>query len=392
MTVHEEGAATATEWRGRFPYNEIISLLDVNRHFNLAESTSQDLTVGEVLDLAGQDAMRALKLGYGRSAGSSELREAIAQVCGVPAEYVVTTQGTALALFLLAFETCRPGDEAVLVTPCFPPSRDCLVGAGVTVREVQLKFENEYRLDLTALMDSLSTRTKLVSLASPQNPSGVRTPRDTVEQILKLLETHAPQTILFIDETYREATYGGDPAPESFAGLHPRIVTGSSVSKALGAPGLRTGWLTVADPDLRARLTVAKMNTVISGSVLDEALATALLNNRETVLAPRRKLLAEGLVELATWCKAQSEYVDWVRPEGGALCCLRLRAGRFNNAAVTRFWELLPQYQLQLASGAWFGESERVLRLGFGYLPPGQLEPALTALSAVLDAAANPTH
>ena len=44
------------------------------------------------------------------------------------------------ALFLLAFETCRPGDEAVLVTPCFPPSRDCLLGAGVTVREVRLQL------------------------------------------------------------------------------------------------------------------------------------------------------------------------------------------------------------------------------------------------------------
>jgi aspartate/methionine/tyrosine aminotransferase len=392
MRANEEAAATATEWRGRFPYNEIISLLDVNRHFNLAESTSQDLTVGEVLDLAGQDAVRALKLGYGRSAGSSDLRKAIAQVCDVPAEHVVTTQGTALALFLLAFETCRPGDEAVLVTPCFPPSRDCLLGAGVNVREVQLNFENGYRLDLNALRANLSARTKLVSLASPQNPSGVRTSRDTVEQILDLLATHAPQAILFIDETYREATYGSDPAPESFAALHPRIVTGSSVSKALGAPGLRTGWLTVADADLRARLTVAKMNTVISGSVLDESLAAALLNNREAVLAPRRKLLAKGLVELSAWCEAQRDYIEWVRPEGGALCCLRLRAARFDKAAVARFWALLPQYELQLASGAWFGESERVLRVGFGYLPPAQLRPALTALAAVLDAAADPTR
>ena len=68
-------APGAREWRGRFPYNEIISLLDVNRPFNLAESTSQDLTVGDVLDLAGLETLRGVKLGYGRSAGSAELRE-----------------------------------------------------------------------------------------------------------------------------------------------------------------------------------------------------------------------------------------------------------------------------------------------------------------------------
>ena len=61
---------------------------------------------------------------------------------------------------------------------------------------------------------------------------------------------------------------------------------------------------------------------------------------------------------------------------------------RFDDAAVSRFWELLPRHELQLASGAWFGESERVFRLGFGYLPPDRLAPALSALSTVLDAAA----
>lgn len=386
-----EDKAAVAPWRGRFPYNEIISLLDVNRPFNLAESTSQDLTVGDVLDLAGLDAVRSLKLGYGRSAGSAELREAIAQACGVLAEHVVTTQGTALALFLLAFETCRPGDEAVLVTPCFPPSRDCLLGAGVTVREVRLSFESGYQLDVDALAASLSDKTRLVSLASPQNPSGVRTPRATVEKILALLEARAPQAMLFVDETYREATYGNEVAPESFAGLHPHIVTGSSVSNALGAPGLRTGWLTVADAELRARLTVAKMNTVICGSVLDEALAAALLHHREAVLAPRRRLLADGLAELADWCETERKRIEWIRPDGGALCSLRLRAVAFDDAAVARFWTLLPGHELQLASGAWFGESERVFRLGFGYLPAGRLAPALSALSAALDAAAAPS-
>lgn len=131
--------STSRQWRGRFPYNEIISLLDVNRPFNLAESTSQDLTFGELLDLAGGlDSIRNLKLGYGTSAGAIVLREAIADACKVPAEQIITTQGTALGLFLLAFETCRPGDEAVLVTPCFPPSRGSLAGAGVNVRGIKL--------------------------------------------------------------------------------------------------------------------------------------------------------------------------------------------------------------------------------------------------------------
>src|ERR1700724_797740 len=89
----EAVAPDAREWRGRFPYNEIISLLDVNRPFNLAESTSQDLTVGELLDIAGVDAIRSLKLGYGTSSGSLALREQVALACKVHPEQVITTQG-----------------------------------------------------------------------------------------------------------------------------------------------------------------------------------------------------------------------------------------------------------------------------------------------------------
>lgn len=382
------GGVRADEWKGRFPYNEIISLLDVNRPFNLAESTSQDLTVGEVLDLAGLESIRALKLGYSKSTGADVLRDAIAQVCKIPAEQVITTQGTALGLFLLAFEVCRPGDEAVLVTPCFPPCRDSLLGAGVTVREVRLSFESGYRLDLDRIATSLSPKTKLVSLASPQNPSGIQASRADIEQLLQLMARRAPDAILFVDETYREASYGDAAVVDSVAGLDPRIVTGASVSKALGAPGLRTGWLTVSDADLRARLTIAKMNTVISGSVLDETLAASLLLHREAVLAPRRRLLSSALDELTNWCAREARRIEWVRPDAGALCCLRLRVDALDATAVARFWTVLPDYELQLASGTWFGESERVFRLGFGYLPPERLGPALSALSLALDEAA----
>ena len=377
----------AQQWRGRFPYNEIISLLEVNRHFNLAESTSHDLTLGELLDLVGLEQIRSLKLGYGTSAGSLELREAIAEMCNVPAEQIITTQGAALGLFLLAFETCRPGDEAVLATPCFPPSRDCLTGAGVTVRDVKLSFDSGYRVEVEKIAAALSPATRLVSIASPQNPTGVQITRADVEKLLAVIEVDAPQALLFIDETYRPAAYGDNPVVESFASLDPRIVTGASVSKALGAPGLRTGWLTVADADLRARLSVAKMNTVISGSVLDETLAAGLLRHRQTVLAPRRKLLAGALQQLSRWCTSEGNRIDWVKPDAGALCCLRLRADAFDDRAIALFWDLLPSHDLQLASGSWFGESDRMFRLGFGYLPAERLGSALAALSAAMTAA-----
>ncbi|MFM2355443.1 MAG: hypothetical protein RLZZ528_1179 [Pseudomonadota bacterium] len=374
-----------TDWQGRFPRNEIISLLDVNRRFNLGESTAQDLTCGELFALAGgAKALEGLKLGYGTSSGLPRLRAVIAAQAGVSPDAVVTMQGTALGLFLLAHELCGPGDEVVIATPCFPPARDTLAATGATLRACALHFDQGFRLTADLLEPLMNDRTRLISIASPQNPSGVRTSHDTIEEILAVMRRKAPQARLFIDETYRDASYGEEPTPPSAAALDPAIITGGSVSKAHGAPGLRVGWLVVSDPALRERLTIAKMNTVLSGSPLDETLAAAILENRDTILGPRRALLAEGVATVAQWVADQDGLVEWVRPHSGALCCMRLSPRAFDAAAVARFWAALPDAELQLADGGWFGADRSMFRLGFGYLPMATLPAALAELSRVV--------
>lgn len=382
-----QGTPDGPTWDGRFPWNEIITLLEVNRWFNLAESTSQDLELGDLLSMVDLETLKRLRLGYGSAEGSESLRKAISRMVGVPADQVVTTQGTAMAMFMLAFELCRPGDEVVAITPCFPPSRDALYGCGVTVREHLLHFEEGFRLNVEALKPLLSPATKLVCLASPQNPSGVCTPRTTITQLLDLMAERSPKAHLFIDETYRVATYGNKPPEPSMATADPRIITGASISKAHGAPGLRVGWLTVPEPALLERLRVAKMNMVISGSVLDETLATVVLDHQEHILAKRRLMLSKALGILQGWLRDEDERVGWVEPDAGALCCLRLKPGAFDDAAIQRFWNLLPDHELQLASGSWFGATQREFRLGFGYLPLDRLPLALAALSGAMNQA-----
>jgi aspartate/methionine/tyrosine aminotransferase len=245
-------------------------------------------------------------------------------------------------------------------------------------------------LTADALEPLLNERTKLVSIASPQNPSGVGTSLTEIKAIVDLIRRKAPQAHLFVDETYRDATYGDSAAPQSAATLDDAIVTGGSVSKAHGAPGLRVGWLTIREAKLRERLITAKMNLVISGSPLDETLAAAVLANREKILSVRRDLLMNGLSQVASWVDRQKNLVEWVKPDGGALCCLRLNPEIFDKARVARFWLALPEAELQIGDGSWFGESSAVLRLGFGYLPIDVLPVALAALSKAMVTAAEP--
>ena len=374
-------AQTAPEKLGFARFELPRGLPDTGR-FNLAESTGTSLRLRDLLAMAG-DALNDLTLDYGDPAGAPALRAVLGANASVRAEVVVTFPGTMLGLYLLASDLCAGGGDALLVTPCFGPTRDALERAGAKIRIAPLRFADGYAVDIDRIAAALRPETRLVCLADPQNPSGVRIPRAAIEALLAAMTCRAPGATLFLDETYREATYGGPPAP-SIAPLDPRVVTAGSLSKAHGVPGLRIGWLTIPDQAMRLRILDAKASLIISGSVLDEALAAILLRRAESILPARRLALRQALGAVLEWQRTEAHRVEIVRPDAGALCCLRLAAG-INEA---RFWAALPAEKLRLAPGTWFGESLRVFRLGFGHLPPADLAAALPALSRALDEAA----
>jgi aspartate/methionine/tyrosine aminotransferase len=364
----------------KFPRNEIMSLVGASPRYDLAESYGPDLKLGDLLDAK---VLSELPLGYGTPAGDPHLRQAIAEMVGVAPDEIVVTMGGMQALFLTAFVLLGPGCEAVTTAPLFPQARTVLEAVGATVRTVPLSFERGYRPNLADFRPLLSTRTKLVSLASPQNPSGVALSQDFLGELLALMAGICPEAHLLVDETYREAAYGSDPVVPCATALSPKVISTASLSKAHGAPGLRLGWAATRDPRLCEQLVLGKFNTVICCSPVDEALALALLNRRGPILQERRQRMADGLARTAAWVERHAIQVDWVRPDAGAICCIRLKPV-FDDAAVARFPTELAREGVRLAAGVWFGDEARVFRLGFGLLSMPDLDAALQGLSAAL--------
>jgi aspartate/methionine/tyrosine aminotransferase len=357
----------------------MTALVDVPLRFDLAESTCPPLRLGDFTDAT---ALGDVELGYGTSRGSPELRTLIAADAGVHSEQVLVTVGAIEAMFLLTQATCAPGDRVLLATPCFPPARAVPEGLGAQVDVVRLSFDDGYRLPLEKVAGALSPRTRLVSLASPQNPSGVRFTDEELRGLLGLAEQRAPNAVVLVDETYRESTYGDAPVPQSAAAMSARIVTCSSVSKAHGVPGLRIGWLTTTNDALYAQLREAKFVTTIACCTVDEFLAAQVLRRRTQILASRAQRLRQALDELLHWTRDQP--VEMVVPGGGALCCLRLPTDRFSDGEVTTFYARLAERDVRVAPGSWFGEDDRVFRLGFGHLPANDFSAALDRLADAL--------
>jgi aspartate/methionine/tyrosine aminotransferase len=368
----------------RFVRNDIISLVGAAPRFDLAESLGPDLRLGELL---GGDESE-LRLGYATAAGDPRLRAAIAAQHGVDADDVVVTIGGMHALFLTGYILCGRGEEAIVATPVFPPARDALVSVGASLRLLPLSFDDGYRLDWIALTALLSPATRLVSLASPQNPSGTALPRAVVSEVLSAMAARCPDAFLLVDETYRLAAYNADAVAPSTATLSPRVIVTGSLSKCHGAPGLRIGWAIVRDAALRDQMVLGKFNTVIANSTIDEQLGLRVLQQAEPVIAARRKHLGEGFARTAAWVARNAALIERVKPDAGALCCVRLRPDKFDNAAVMRFHMALAALDARVADGSWFGDEPRVFRVGFGFLPAAELELALEALSTALQEAA----
>jgi len=360
----------------RFPTTDIMSLIGATPLYDLAESIGPDLHLRDVL--GSED----IALGYGAAVGNDRLRTLIARHHRVDPDDVVVTVGGMHALFLLAFLLCERGDHAVATAPLFPLARSVLQAVGAEIATVKLDFARRYQPDMDAVRRALSERTKLVSLASPQNPSGTIIPTETIQAILDAMKKRCPQAYLLVDETYREAVYGDHATTQSVVSLDPRIVSISSLSKGHGAPGLRIGWAITRDPALRAQLIVAKFSTVISCSAIDEALAIRVLERDHSA---RHTHFAAGLARTQAWVAANSHAVEWVRPDAGAICCVRLRPDMFDDAAVDRFYQNLETLGVRVANGTWFGDEARIFRLGFGMLPLPDLDAALVGVSAALD-------
>lgn len=370
----------------RFPASPITSLVDETPLYNLGESVCRDLSVGELVGEGGAPRLEQLALSYGPSLGNRELRAGLATAIGVGEDEVLVTAGAASALFLLSLIFADREAEVVVAKPCFPPFVAALRGIEANVVTVRLRFADSYRLDLDEVSAKLSNKTRLVAVASPQNPAAVAIPRRQLEQLLQIMSTVCPEAFLVVDETYREAVYGYAAVAQSAASLSPRVITCGSFSKAHGAPGLRIGWLTTRVPELHEQLRLAKFNTSISCGAVDEFLALQLLQRADSVLAARRSFLTQTMMIVEDWVGANRHQLSWIKPDAGAFCCIQLNESDFGPAQVRRFYARLAESRVLVARGEWFGDSPHVFRVGFGYEPIEKLQAGLRLISEAANA------
>lgn len=341
---------------------------------NLAESSFSDMSLAEYGIKAD---VTDLVLPYADHMGLERLRRIIAGE-GPPlgGDDVMVTAGAASALFIVSTTLLEAGAHALVCAPNYVTNLETPRAIGAELETVELRFEEDWSLDLDLVAARLRPETRLVSVTYPHNPTGAMLPPVALRELVSLVEDH-PAARLLVDETYRELAYG-EVLPMA-ASLSPRVIGVSSMSKTYGLPGLRIGWLTCRDENLMETFLAAKEQIFISGAVIEEELTARVLERRESILEHVRGSVEANLDVVRDWMHGNALF-EWVEPAAGVVCFPRLREDAAG--AVDPFYrELFDIHGTYVGPGHWFDQDRRYFRLGFGWPTKDELERGLEALN-----------
>lgn len=329
---------------------------------NLSESGVHPLTVGELVELSGQDVgVHDTLLGYGQSNGSDELRALIAgQYSGASDASILVTVGGAEANFTCFWHLFEDDAKAASVLPTYGQVPGLLESFGSRLLPVHLREEEGWQPDLGALEDALKDGASFVLITNPNNPTGASLTRASMDAIADLTAKH--DAWILADEVYAGAESHREGTP-SFWGCHDRVLVTNSLSKAYGLPGLRLGWI-VGPEALVGELWGRTDYTTIAPASVSDLLARVALEppTRAKIIERTRGIVRKNLGVLEDWMEAQEGRFRYRPPDAGAICYTHYDA----SVNSTEFAEKLRvEKSVLVVPGDHFG-MDHYLRLGFG--------------------------
>ncbi len=240
---------------------------------------------------------------------AKDLRAAIASQHGLQPESVLVSNGSDEMIKMLSETFLDHGDEVVVPYPSFAQYSSGAMVMGATIVQAPLRENLEY--DIEAMVKSISPRTKLVYLCTPNNPTGTWL---THEQVRYFLDQIPQNIVVALDEAYLEYVTSTDPVRSlEFIREGRPVLSLRTFSKIYGLAGLRLGYA-LGDPQFLA--FVNQVREPFNVNVLAQTAALAALSDQEHVALIRekndqgRKQYYEALDQLGiSYCKTQANFI-----------------------------------------------------------------------------------
>ena len=325
---------------------------------------------------------------YTSNAGMPELRSAIsrhlASLYGIryePASQILITVGASEGIDVALRTVVEPGDEVLVVEPCYVSYKPCVLMAGGTPIPVPTRAENGFRVTAADIEAKITGRTKAIILSYPNNPTGAILGRSDLVEIADTLRGR--DIVVISDEIYAELTYDENShvSIASLPGMYGKTIVLNGFSKAYAMTGWRLGYACGPADIVSAMTKIHQYVIMCAPTTAQYGGLEALRNGEAGVLAMRKEYDARRRYMLSEFKRI-------------GIDCFEARGAFYLFPSVAKFGlpseefcgRLLREQRLAVVPGSAFGEcGEGYVRCSYAY-SIDSIKAALSRLEKFIDA------
>ena len=277
---------------------------------NFGSSCVFAMKLNEFFDMAGLDSKKFLeelgetRFGYGYFEGNPRLRKAIAGTYKkANPELIATVHGGTGANNIAISSLVEAGDNIISVKPSYQQHYSIPKSLGAEVREIELKEDEGYILNMDVVKKNVDNKTKMIILSNPNNPTGVYLGEEKLKELIEI--ARSVDAYILCDEIYRGL---GEEYMPSIVDLYEKGISTSSMSKVYSFAGTRVGWIVVNEQKAFDEIFNRRSYDTICGGVFDEEMAAIALENFEKILARGRVMIKKNKPILEKWLETQKYF------------------------------------------------------------------------------------
>ena len=349
-----------------FKLEEYLAKYEFSAKYLLCCSDAESFDMSEILSMADGEEKRLwdnLRLSYTEVQGLPILRDTVTQGLyqGLKQENILMFAGAEEGIFCALHTLIEAGDHVIILTPCYQSLLEIPKLKGAEITEIQLKEENDWRIDLNAVQNAIKSATKCIVINFPHNPTGQVIEEQELRSLIRLCESRG--IWLFSDEVYRLLGAPNEPWASPAACLYDKALSLGVMSKAFGMAGLRIGWIACQNNAMLKKIEQMKHYTSICNNAPSEVLTLIALRNKDAILERNNKIVADNLRLLDQFLIEYRHLFEWVRPQGGCVGFVKYKGQGSTPAFCER---LVSKQNVLLMPASIYDYDSNHFRIGFG--------------------------
>lgn len=284
----------------------------------------------------------------------------------VEPENILITQGVLPAMWLACRYACEPGDEVIVTDPMYYPFFEVIESVGARPVFWKLDYDDGYQFDTDRLNELISSKTKLVFVCNPHNPTGRAMTRGELNGLADIIVDHG--LTVMSDELWEDVLYDGRQHI-SLASLSPevseRTMTSFGFSKMFSVAGLQVGYLASTNAEMMEKVKRIGNRVLRGTSTLSIAAARAMLSDNVKQYKQDALTHLQDMRDLTLQLLNEVGDVKCNRVESTYLAFPRVDKSTLEGTTMAEY--LLKEARVAVEDGSRYGPSSREnIRINFG--------------------------